>query len=247
MLFVLWDDTILRPTRDLDFAGYWANDADSLAAAFREICAITYPRDGIEFVIDTLEITPIRHATKYHGFRIHMDVRLAGSVIPFQVDVGFGDAVVPEPDDVVYPVLLDADAPKIRAYPREAVLAEKLHAMVSHGEINSRYKDFFDVWILSSRFPFTGARICSAIDATFTRRKSASLTPWPIALTPEFYADSTRRSQWTGYLRRSKLLNAPPEFGTVGQRVFDFFGPVVRTVVSATGHESTWPPDGPWA
>jgi nucleotidyltransferase AbiEii toxin of type IV toxin-antitoxin system len=96
MLFVLWDDSASRPTKDLDLAGYPAGDAESLAAAFREICSIPYPRDGVHFALDTVEI----------------------------------DAIVPEPVDAVYPVLLDADPPRIRAYPREAVVAEKLHAMV---------------------------------------------------------------------------------------------------------------------
>jgi len=247
MLFVLWDESILRPTRDLDLAGYWANDADSLAEAIREIGSVPYPRDGIEFAIDTLAITPIRDAAEYHGFRLRMEVRLAGAMIPFQVDVGFGDAIVPEPVDVIYPVLLDAEAPRIRAYPREAVLAEKLHAMASHGEANSRYKDFFDVWILSSRFPFEGAQLSAAIHATFSRRKSAPFSPWPVSLASAFYAEATRGDQWVRYLRRSKLVDAPADFGTIGERVIGFLGPPFRAASSASGFDSTWPVGGPWA
>ncbi len=140
MLFVLWDAIALRPTRDLDLAGYWANDAESLEAVFRETCQVPYPRDGLEFVLETLELTPIRDAAEYHGFRITLDVRLAGAVIPFQVDVGFGDVIVPGPMDVVYPVLLDGASPHIRAYPREVVIAEKLHAMVVLADANSRFQ-----------------------------------------------------------------------------------------------------------
>ncbi len=246
MLFVLWDDSILRPTRDLDLAGFWANDADSLVAAFREICAIPYPSDGIEFESDTLEVTPIRDGAEYHGFRARMNVRLGSAVIHLQVDVGFGDAIVPAPEDVSYPTLLDAEPPRIRAYPREAVLSEKLHAMVSHGEINSRYKDFFDVWLLSSRFEFAGERLAASIQATFTRRKSVSFSPWPVALTPQFYADSMRSRMWMNYLSRSKLVDAPAEFDAVGARVIDFLGPPLRALSAASGFERSWPPGGPW-
>jgi hypothetical protein len=247
MLFVLWDDTILRPTRDLDLAGYWANDAESLEATFREICLVPYPGDGIEFAMETLAITPIRETLEYHGFRLRIDVRLAGAVIPLQVDVGFGDAIVPEPLDVNYPVLLDAAAPWIRAYPREAVLAEKLHAMVIHGEANSRFKDFFDVWVLSSRFSFAGATVAAAIRATFSRRDSTSFTPWPVALSPAFYSDSRRSDSWARYLQRSRLIDAPPEFDKVGERVIGFLGPAFRAAASASGFESTWGAGGPWA
>ncbi len=82
MLFVLWSDETLRPTRDLDLAGYWANDAESLAAAFRDICSVPCPADGIEFLLSTMEVDPIREAARYHGFRIRMNARLAGAVIP---------------------------------------------------------------------------------------------------------------------------------------------------------------------
>jgi hypothetical protein len=98
--------------------------------------------------------------------------------------------IVPAPSDVIYPVLLDGEPPHVRAYPREAVVAEKLHAMVHHGGANSRYKDFFDVDRLSTRFAFDGTTLSSSIAATFSRRDSASLATWPVALTISFYADA---------------------------------------------------------
>jgi len=246
MLFVLWDPNAIRPTRDLDLAGYWDDDADSLAALIGEICSVPFPTDGLDYAIDTLKVEPIRHAAEYHGFRVTLDVRLAGAVIPFQIDVGFGDAIVPEPIDVVYPVLLDAEPPSIRAYPREAVIAEKLHAMVVLGEANTRFKDFFDIFALSSRFAFAGETLVAAIKATFARRKSAVLSPWPIALTAAFYADASRSEQWLRYVRRSKLQEAPANFAQVGERVRDFLEPPVHAIGDSQGSASAWPPGGPW-
>lgn len=246
MLFVLWDSTALRPTRDLDLAGYWANDAESLETLLREICAVPYPPDGLEFALETLQIAPIRDASEYHGFRINLDVRLAGAVIPFQIDVGFGDAIVPEPLDVIYPVLLDADPPHVRAYPREAVIAEKLHAMASFGEANSRLKDFFDVYALSTKFGFSGQTLAAAVAATFQRRNSATLSPSLVAFTAGFYADASRGGHWLRFLRRSKLTDAPVDFTAVGERIRAFLGAPVRALTDGDHFASNWPPGGPW-
>jgi len=246
MLFVLWDETVIRPTKDLDLAGYWENDAASLAAAIREICSIPYPHDGLEFALDTFEIAPIRTAGAYHGFRINFDVRLAAAVIPFQVDVGFGDVIVPEPLEVIYPVLLDAEPPRIRAYPREASIAEKLHAMVSLAGENSRFKDFFDVYALSSRFAFTGQTLAAAISATFSRRQSARLSPWPVALTTGFYSDKGRSDQWSRYLKRVKPAEAPAQFAFAGERIMAFLEAPTRAVANGEAFTSNWPPGGPW-
>ena len=247
MLFVLWDESVSRPTKDLDLAGYPAGDAESLNAAFREICSIPYPRDGVDFALDTVEIDPIRGAARHHGFRINLDARLARAIIPLQIDVGFGDAIVPDPIDAVYPVLLDADPPHIRAYPREAVVAEKLHAMVLLAEANSRFKDFLDVYVLSSRFAFAGPTLAAAISATFSRRASATLSPWPVALTSGFYADLPRSDQWIRFLKRSKVVDAPADFALAGERLGTFLEPPARAASNNENFASNWPPGGPWA
>lgn len=246
MLFIHWAPLIHRPTKDLDLAGYWENDAASLEAAFRDMCSIACPTDGLEFDLATLTIEPIRDGAEYHGFRIRLNALLAGAVIPFQVDVGFGDAIIPEPSEIVYPVLLDAEPPRIRAYPREASIAEKLHAMVSHADVNTRYKDFYDIYLLSSRFSFEGATLAESISATFSRRKAAMLSAWPVALTPGFYADASRAEQWRRYLSRSNLTDAPPDFGAVGERVIGFLQPAVLAVSTGEAFRPSWAAGGPW-
>lgn len=247
MLFVLWDEATARPTRDVDLAGYWENDADSLAEAMREICVIPHEQDGLEYSLATMTVEPIRVADAYHGFRIQIDVLLAGARIPFQVDVGFGDAIVPAPVDAIYPTLLDGEAPNIRAYPREAVIAEKLHAMVVHGEANSRYKDFLDVFVLSTRYAFAGATVASAIQATFARRKAPPLEPWPVALTRSFYAHAPRGEQWMRYTKRMNLgSDVPADFAIVGERMLAFLEPPLRSSTVDAEYAATWSPGGPW-
>jgi hypothetical protein len=149
--------------------------------------------------------------------------------------------------DTAYPTLLDGEPPNIRAYPREAVVAEKLHAMVAHGERNTRYKDFFDIFALSARYPFAGATLASAITATFTRRKASKLEPWPVALTSGFYEDAARAEQWRRFLQRTKLGDeAPGDFALVGERMRAFLEAPLRATELGQVYMPAWPPGGPW-
>ncbi len=246
MLFVLWDEEVYRPTRDVDLASFWSNDEVMLKDALKEIFAITCPEDGIGFAEETLTIEPIRDQTESKGFRLRLNARLEAAVLKFQVDVGFGDAIVPFPEDARYPVLLDAPAPWIRVYPREAVLAEKLHAMVTLGLANSRFKDFYDVHVLSERFAFAGESLSAAISATFRRRAMVPLLERPVALTPAFYQDEARALQWRRYLERGRFKDAPTDFAVVGESIQVFLGPPLRAVMESRVFVGVWPAGGPW-
>src|SRR5207248_1935306 len=123
---------------------------------------------------------------------------LGRSSIPLQVDIGFGNAIEPPAEAVVFPTLLDDPPPRICAYPREAVVAEKTHAMVVLGERNSRHKDFYDLFILASSFPFDGRRLSSGLAATFKRRETPIGGAYPVALTSAFFEDDHRAQQWRG-------------------------------------------------
>ena len=142
MLLALWGEAIYRPTRDLDFTGYGSSFPDDIRSAIRDICSVPVTDDGIVFNYEALTIGPIRGQDEYDGLRARFDATLDGARIRMRIDIGFGNAIQPPPIDARYPVLLDSPHPRIRVYPREAVVAEKLHAMVTHGELNSRYKDF---------------------------------------------------------------------------------------------------------
>lgn len=245
-LFVLWDDRVYRPTRDLDLAGYWSNDAESLLQAFHEILTAPCPEDGIVYDLATLSLEPIRDLEKYHGFRLQLKAALDGAKIPMQVDVGFGDAVVPAPALAEFPALLSCPAPQVRVYARETAISEKLHAMVSHGLANSRMKDFFDVYVLSRRFEFEGALIVKSIAATFSRRgRSPGAEPEiPPALGAAFY--STRADFWRGFLRRFRETEVPDDFAAVGEQVRAFLLPAWQALATGTGFDRSWPPGGPW-
>ena len=246
MLLPLWGDAIFRPTRDLDLAGYGSSLPDDIRAAIRHICAVAVADDGLVFDVEALSIEPIRGQDEYDALRIGFRATLDGARIPMQIDIGFGDAVHPPPREAHYPVLLDATRPRIRVYPREAVVAEKLHAMVAHGERNSRYKDFYDLQVLAQHFDFDGEHLVHAVGATFEQRRTPVSEALPVALTPSFYADAGHAERWVRYRNRNDLPAAPSDFGTVGDRVRSFLVEPWEALARGAEFTGTWPAGGPW-
>lgn len=127
------------------------------------------------------------------------------------------------------------------------MVAEKLHAIVVLGERNSRYKDFYDLWVLARQFHFDGARLSGAITATFTRRRTALSAAMPAGLAPRFYVDDARAGQWRAYLTRSKVPGAPPDFATVGELLQSFLVPAWQALAAGQSFADSWAAGGPWA
>jgi predicted nucleotidyltransferase component of viral defense system len=199
MLITTWFDTPFRPTRDLDFLGIGDPEPQKILAIFREICGVAMD-DGVTFDLDALEIELNREELEYGGLRIKTNATIGGARIRVVIDVGFGDAVEPGIAELELPVLLDLPAPRLRAYPREAVIAEKFEALVKLGRANSRMKDFYDMWLLSRAYEFDGDALARAIAATFARRKTAVPVDRPYGLTPAFADDSAKQKQWTSFV-----------------------------------------------
>lgn len=200
LLLTTWFDEPHRATRDLDLLGFGDPSDDALLTAFREVMTIGVD-DGIAFDSAGLQIQSIREDMQYGGSRLRTTAALAGARIPVVVDIGFGDAVEPGIEDIQLPVLLDMPSPRLRAYPQETVIAEKLHAMVTLGLANSRMKDYYDVWMLVRTFEIDPARLRRAIEATFARRGTPLPAALPEGLTDAFAQDDTKQRQWAAFVR----------------------------------------------
>ena len=185
LLVTLWVDDAMRVTRDVDFLGYGDADAEALKAVFTEIMSIESD-DALAFNTDTLTTEPIRSEVEYGGTRLRTVALLAGARIPITVDIGFGDAVAPPTQDLVYPSLLQMDEAKVRAYPPATVIAEKFQAMVALGQINGRMKDYYDLWAIPRSLPVPDGALDEAIAATFARRGTAIPTEPPPGLSQAF-------------------------------------------------------------
>lgn len=246
MLFALWADRLYRPTRDLDFSGYGGSDPAEVVAALEEVCRLDVADDGVDYDLESFAAEPIRGNAEYDGVRIRFFATLSRARVRLQVDVGFGDALAGADRLVEYPTLLDAPPPRIRAYRREGVVAEKLHAMVDHGDRNSRLKDFYDLYVLARDFPFDGEALTAAVAATFQRRGAEFQGELPIALRPRFYADDARSDLWRAFLDRSSLQEAGLDFVGVGELLRRFLTPLWRALAAGQALAETWPAAGPW-
>jgi predicted nucleotidyltransferase component of viral defense system len=199
MLMMSWFDDPHRATRDLDLLGFGDPEPDPMLETFRDILA-QQAEDGVTFDAETLRVDRIREGLEYGGLRLKMVASISGARINLIVDIGFGDALEPGAQLLDYPSMLDFPAPRLRAYARETVIAEKFQAMVMLGRANSRMKDFYDIWILSGSFDFSDDRLARAIAATFQRRQTAIPTDLPDALTDAFAKDEQKQRQWRAFV-----------------------------------------------
>ncbi|MEW6669317.1 MAG: nucleotidyl transferase AbiEii/AbiGii toxin family protein [Thermodesulfobacteriota bacterium] len=245
-LFALWGGEVYRPTRDLDFTVYGSSDPTVVLSALRDICDFSGGADGLVFDADSLTAEQIRDGGEYQGLRIRFEARLGESHIPLQIDIGFGNAIEPPPQESEYPTFFSDPPPRIRTYPPEAVVSEKLHAVVLLGERNSRYKDFYDLCVIGRQFSFAGARLARAVQATFDRRRTPIGAPLPAALNPLFYADVNRAGQWRAYVTRNVLPGAPEDFALVGGMVQGFLSPLWDALARSEAFTLQWPRSGPW-
>ena len=238
LLFSLWYDQPHRPTRDADLLGFGPDDAQTLIATFRDIVAIDLD-DGIAFDPQSVRVDSIRDDNRYGGLRVRLNGRIDNVRCALQVDVGFGDAVTPEPQTVVFPALLDdLAAPMLKVYPVYTVIAEKYHAMTILGLANSRMKDFFDIATIARRTDLDGATLARAIGATFARRGSALPTHPPVALTSQFGEADAKQRQWQAFLRKGRI-----DAGTLAETIdllHTLLWPASQVAVSTSDANATW-------
>jgi Nucleotidyl transferase AbiEii toxin, Type IV TA system len=161
--------------------------------------------DGLTFLADTIRIEKIRDEEAYEGIRVLLEARLANARIPLQIDVGFGDVITPEPMEVEYPAMLAFPKAKMRAHPKETVVAEKFEALIKLGMANSRMKAFYDLWVMAGSFEFSGAVLAEALSATFERPKTLLPASRSLAFTREFSASPAKQTQWMDFLPKSGL------------------------------------------
>lgn len=208
LLLLAWLGEAVRPTRDADLLGVGELPDEALARIFREVCDIEVEPDGIAFDAVSVSVSAIREEDAYGGKRVTAQARLGAARLKVQVDIGIGDAVTPAPQWIEYPGLLGLPRPRLLAYPRETMLAEKLHAMVLFGARNSRMKDYFDVYALLREGRLDAAGLGRAIAATFERRRTALPDGTPAGLSEAFSGDAAKRAQWKAFLDKNRL-NAP--------------------------------------
>jgi len=209
MLFSYWSGDAYRATKDVDFLKSGEASIDYLTQVFTELCEqVTNPDDGLIFDIASIQAGEIREEDAYGGIRITAEATLAKARIKVQADIGIGDIITPEAETIKFPTILDMPSPNLKAYPVETVIAEKFEAMVSLGFVNSRMKDFYDIWAIQKFMNPDEGLLAQAIANTFNRRGTELPVEVPLALTEEFSDDVSRQRQWMAFVRRAAVTSS---------------------------------------
>ena len=177
---------------------------------------------------------------------MQMTAMLSGAVIPLQIDVAFGDVVLPGPEEVRYPTMFDLPAPEVLAYPRYTVVSEKFQAMVMLGIANSRMKDFYDIWELARQFEFDGLLLTQSVRATFEQRRTTLPAEVPLALTDSFSQDRAKMAQWGAFIRKNRLVAEKGSLQEVTIFLTGFLMPPVLAIQQGKVFEMIWTASGPW-
>ena len=154
LMLRVWHSPEFRPTMDIDMLGKAQNEKANIIAQILDILAVEVPPDGLTFDLESIKTERITENAVYEGIRIRFRGFLGTVSINMQIDIGFGDIVYPEPEKGELPCMLYFPAPSLLCYSRESAIAEKFEAMIKLGHLNSRMKDFYDIWLLSRQFQF---------------------------------------------------------------------------------------------
>ncbi|MBI5576492.1 MAG: nucleotidyl transferase AbiEii/AbiGii toxin family protein [Deltaproteobacteria bacterium] len=245
LMLVAWKTPLSRATKDIDLLGRTRNNIADIASAIRSACSQAVAPDGLLFDGKSVNAERIAEDADYHGVRVRFRGALGTARVTMQIDVGFGDPIVPGPVEVNYPTLLDLPAPRLLGYSRESAIAEKFQTMVKLGILNSRLRDFFDIWLLSRQFEFDGQILTDAIRKTFAQRET-EIPSNPVAFSKEFSEDQGKISQWRAFVRKNLLHASPKELREVVLDLSLFLGPVVSALVSGKSLQKRWISTGPW-
>ena len=247
MLYIPWKLDDKRTTMDLDLLGFGSPDMENLRIVFQRICDTCVEDDGLIFNKDSVTVTQIREESVYDGVRIIVRATLGTMRIRLQVDVGFGDQIVPAPQLAEFPALLAEHGPVIHSYSPETVIAEKFNAMIVLGMANSRMKDYFDIWMLSRNFTFEADVLRKSIRQTFAKRHTTLPQTEPLALSEEFLRNESKQTQWRGFVRKQKRLDSAPGLGEVIEALRAFLLPLVCEIDTEVLTLDTWSPMQGWS
>ena len=246
-LLAVWMEEPYRSTRDIDLLALDGADETYVRQLVATICSVPCPEDALVFDLSSLRISPIRTPQEQPSQRVRLNSRLGNAQIPLQVDVGFGDVVIPAAEKVRFPTLIvHITPPLVRAYPRASSVAEKSEAIVQLGQRNSRMKDFHDIEALSETFSFDGSQLTEAMRACFDRRGTDWTTVTPLALTSTFYSSTRVIRLWRDYRTSTAFFTTPPDaVAVVGERLINFLTPIRESLVTGAPFELSWRPGGP--
>ena len=204
-LYALFGRNYERATTDVDLlAQRISNGSEEMKSVFQKIFSRDVD-DALVFDVDSITVEDITEFKEYHGLHVSFVGYLDRTKIPISIDIGFGDVIYPETVKMDFPVILDMESPRVNAYSLETSIAEKMEAIIHNGYLNSRYKDFYDIYVLSKKYVFSYAELRNAVIQTFENRKTP-MTMDSAAVSDEFLNDPVHQTRWKSFLKKKKAL-----------------------------------------
>jgi len=243
LMLRIWKTPEIRSTMDIDLLGRTNNSVSVLIANITDILSVDIDPDGLSFFPENITAERITDDAKYQGIRIWFPAKLDTIRLNIQIDIGFGDIIYPAPEKSEIPTMLEFPSPRLLCYSRESSIAEKFEAMLKLRELNSRMKDFYDIWLLSRHFGFDGATLSEAIRLTLEQR-GTELPDEIVAFSHEFIA--TKQTQWNAFRKKLNQDHVPAEFNDIVMKVKEFIGPIASALTSRKPPPSKWSAPGPW-
>lgn len=217
-----------RTTMDIDLSFRYVLDIDSLKRMIKEICTTRIDEDGMLFDPDSIRIQAIRQNINYEGVRVKFTGYLENTRIPIQLDISFSEKFLPDATDITYPTILNLPNPIMKGYRIETVISEKYEAMIKLGAINSRMKDFYDIWLLINQNDIDKSALKESIHETFQSRHTAIPSEKPFFDRDIYDNNSDRQVLWRTFLNKNHLNNAPDTLETVARQIEDFLSPILK-------------------
>jgi hypothetical protein len=246
LLFTVWQIPERRTTLDIDFLARYDNHVASINSVIKDVCRVPVDPDGLTFDSKTVRGYKIKEDADYEGVRVKFTGFLERSRIPMQIDVGFGDIVYPRTKVIDYPVILSFPKPRLKGYPPESVISEKFEAMVKLGLLNSRMKDFYDIWLMMRQFDFTGTNFSEALKRTFKQRKTDLPKGRPLFAEEIYDEKSDRQTLWKAFLRKNDIRHAPGELMNTAKEIEGFLIDPLAAIDKDHKFEKGWRAPGPW-
>ena len=246
MLYGL-DIPMRRPTRDIDFLGTAAYLQKDIMSVFNAAMSVPFPGDGMLFDPKTLRLSQTQAEANQGGIRITFIGYLGTVRLPMQVDVGFSDELASEALSIEYPIILsDMEVPRLKGYPLESIISEKFHAMIRFADLNSRWKDYYDIYLLLDAFEFESQVLINALKATFSNRPTSLTDEIPYGLRDEFAI--ANQEKWKTFLSKYKLGNVSiTDLRQVINRIWQFMDYPLRGVKAEVQiREKYWTRDSGW-
>ena len=217
-----------RPTRDIDFMIRWiSNDTENMNQIMEEICTANTGNDFIR--IEVLASENITEEKEYHGVKTKFRAYIKNVKIPFSIDVGVDDVIVPGAVKRTVSTRLDGfHPPTIYPYSLESTIAEKFDAIIKRMEATSRMKDFFDIYYLSGVFDFEGRKLQEAIFRTLEYRGTIYESD-SFERIRDFKNNTSLLKLWDNY--QSGTREDKPDFNVVIDRLEKFLEPIFHAVI----------------